>query len=121
MTEKYIPGRQLQPIKDSKERFAVMVAFVADRGGWVTSTPGASAVTIDVLPGSTLPDELSTAGYRVERIGEGERILPGSVVVKYTTGRDGELRPITEGSTAPVTMTQRHAGIARVVRYSFGL
>ncbi len=106
MTEKFAPGRDVQPIKNRKERFAEMVAFVTDRGGWVTSTAGASAVTIDVLPGSTLSDELADAGYKVEEIGEGERILSHAITEAVIIG----------GASRPVMVT--HAGITRVLRFS---
>jgi hypothetical protein len=60
-------------------------------------------VTIEALPGSTLPDELRAAGYDVREIGQGERILPAAIV---------ELR-LKEGSTVV-----KHAGIARVMRWA---
>lgn len=119
MTEKYFPGRQRQEVKDRKERFADMVAFVTGRHGWVTSTPGAPEITIDCLPGSTLPDELAKAGHKIEEIGRGERIIPGVIVENFTAGPEGELVPLPEGSTKPVVMTMRHTGIVTVTRYSF--
>lgn len=102
----YPPGKALQPVKERKERFRDMVAFVADRG-WVVSTPGAAEVTIECLPTSTLPDELAAAGHRIEEIEAGERILPTAITEAV----------ITEGSTVPIMV--RHAGIVRVRRYSF--
>jgi len=85
MTEKFAPGRDAKPIKDRKQRFEEILAFVADRGGWITSTAGAPDVTIDVLPESTLPTELAKAGYKIEEIGEGERILPHAVTETVIT------------------------------------
>ncbi|MET4384377.1 hypothetical protein ABIB73_000112 [Bradyrhizobium sp. F1.4.3] len=110
--------RQVKDRKDRSERFRDMVAFVTDRGGWVTSSPGASEITIDCLPSSTLPTELAKAGHKIEQIGDGERIIPGTIVENFTTGLDGELVPLPEGSTEPVTMTLRHTGIIAVKRYA---
>jgi hypothetical protein len=56
-------------------------------------------------------------GYRVKRIGESERILPTAISQKFTTRADGELVPLTEGSTRPVTMHTTHAGIATVEQF----
>ncbi|WP_426418481.1 hypothetical protein [Bradyrhizobium genosp. A] len=114
-------GTERRPVvrKDRAERFAEMVAFVASRHGWVTSTPGALDITIDCLPGSTLPDELAKAGHKIEEIGRSERIIPGVIVENFTTGVDGELVPLPEGSAEPVVMTVRHTGIVVVRQFSF--
>ena len=56
-----------------------------------------ASITIDCLPGSVLPGELTEAGYRVEEIGEGERILPTSLVESFVIGLDGRREPVTEG------------------------
>ena len=66
-----------------------------------------------------MPDELAKAGYKVEEIGSGERIIPNTIVENLTTGFDGELVPLPEGSTEPVTLTLRHTGIVTVARYTF--
>ena len=98
-----------QPIKDQTraERHAEMVAFVTDRGGWLTSPPGERDATIDCLPGSALPTELAEAGYKVEEIGEGERILLHAITEIV----------IAEEGAAPINVT--HSGIVRVRRYVF--
>jgi hypothetical protein len=51
-------------------------------------------------------------------IGEGERILP-TAVEKFGMRADGELDPLTPGSTRPVAWTVTHAGICKVKRYGF--
>ena len=56
-------------------------------------------------------------GYIVEKTGESQRILSQAMTVKFTTRADGELEPLTEGSTKPVTMHTTHAGIATVEQY----
>jgi hypothetical protein len=76
-------------------------------------------VTIECLPGSTLPDELRKVGYDVTEIGEGKRILPTAIVEKFVTRAGGELEPPTKGSTRPIMSTVTHAGIVKVKRYAF--
>jgi hypothetical protein len=44
---------------------------------------------------------------------EGERILPTAIVERFTVRADGELEPLTEGSTKPIAQTVRHAGISK--------
>jgi hypothetical protein len=78
-------------------------------------------VRIECLPGSTLPDELRNAGYDVGDLGDGERILATAIIERFTTRGDGELEPLVEGSTKPVSLTQTHAGIAGVRRYGFSM
>ena len=51
--------------------------------------------------------------------GTGERILPHSIVEKFTRNADGELVPLTPGSTAKVATTVTHAGIVTTERYEF--
>jgi hypothetical protein len=57
-------------------------------------------------------------GYDVREAGEGERILAGAIE-RFTWRADGELVPLTEGSTRPIAETRTHAGIVTVKRYSF--
>jgi hypothetical protein len=57
-------------------------------------------------------------GYDVTEAGEGERILAGAIVERFTRRADGEL-VLTEGSTRAVAETRTHAGIVTVRRYSF--
>jgi hypothetical protein len=59
------------------------LATVRQRDCWIASIPGAVEVTIECLPGSTLPDELRKVGYDVTEIGEGKRILPTAIVEKF--------------------------------------
>ena len=77
--------------------------------GWCTSIPGAPEVTIEALPGSTLPADLRGIGYNITETGTTERILPNAVVEMV----------LTEGSTVPIKMV--HAGICKVKRFSFSL
>ena len=67
--------------------------------------------------GSPLPALLEGQGYIVEQIGETQRILPHAIVEKFVARADGELEPLTEGSTKPIAQTVTHAGIALVFQY----
>ncbi|WMT78842.1 hypothetical protein [Bradyrhizobium sp. Ash2021] len=58
-------------------------------------------------------------GYDLTEAGEGERILAGAVVERFIRRKDGELEPITPGSTAAVAEVRNHAGVVSVKRYSF--
>jgi hypothetical protein len=91
------------------------------RHGWITGVPGAVGVTIEVLPGSTLPDDLRVLGHRVREAGEGERILSTAITEQFTRRADGELEPLTEGSTKPTTTRVTHAGIATVDQFDLRL
>lgn len=118
-TEKYFPGRAAKPVKTRKERFSEVLAFVNQRGGWVTSIPGDFDVMVECLPSSTLPSDLRAVGWQLQDEGEGERLIPGTIEERLVMGRDGMLMPMTEGSTQPVALLQRHTGIVPVRRYSF--
>lgn len=104
------PKKPPQPVKDRKERFAELNAWIMSRSGaWLVSIPGDFDVLLDVLPGSAVPDELAAQGYRLKEIGESQRILPHAITEIV----------ITEEDAAPIRMT--HFGIVRVLRYSFPL
>jgi hypothetical protein len=108
-------------IDEIKARFAALNEFVTSRHGWITSIPGAIEVTIEVLPGSTLPDDLRGLGHQVHEAGEGERILATAITQQFTLTADGEFEPMTEGSTKPIAETRAHAGICTVKRYAFDM
>jgi hypothetical protein len=40
---------------------------------------------------------------------------------KFVAGPDGELQPLTSGSTRPVAQTATHPGICKIKRYAFGI
>jgi hypothetical protein len=103
------PTRSLT-LPDRKELFGRVLQFVSARSGWITSVPGAKTVTLEVLPGSSLPDELRGKGYTVEENGEGTRLIPHAIVEAV----------VTEGSTRPAYRTT-HAGIVAVDRFTFTL
>ena len=118
---RYFPGRLDRKIDDRKERFASLNSFVRERGGWLTSVPGAATVTMACLPDSPIPDRLRDLGYVVEQIGVSESILPFSVTERFTRGPGGELRHITPGSTEAVVETRHHAGITKVLQFEFDI
>jgi hypothetical protein len=92
---------------------------VTSRHGWITSIPGDTELTMDCLPGSTLPDDLRGFGHQISEAGEGERILATAIIEQFTLTADGEFEPLVEGSTLPIAETRTHAGICRVKRYAF--
>jgi hypothetical protein len=102
---------------DQGKKFRDLNEFISSRHGWITSIPGAVAVTVQCLPGSTLPDDLRGLGHQISEAGEGERILATAITERFTRRADGELEPVTEGSTRPVTRRVTHAGIATVIQY----
>ncbi|WP_316159796.1 hypothetical protein [Bradyrhizobium sp. SZCCHNRI20481] len=114
---RHFPGKQFEPAKRAIERFAALNRWVTARGGWIVSLPGADPVMIEVLPGSSLIDELEEAGYELTSASEGERIVPGRIVQRFATASNGTFEPLTANSTVPVALTTTHAGITRVMRY----
>jgi hypothetical protein len=105
----------------AKAKFEAINEFVHARGGWVTSVPGATKVTVECLPDAALPDDLRAAGYDVREIGDGERILAHRIVEQFVRRADGKLEPLTANSTKPVVETRTHAGIVKVKRYGFDM
>jgi hypothetical protein len=108
-------------IVEAKEKFEAINEFVAERGGWLVSVPGDPAARMECLPDSRLPDDLRGLGHDVREIGDGQRILPHQIVEQFVRRADGELEPVTEGSTKPVAEVRTHAGIVRVKRYGFDM
>jgi hypothetical protein len=106
-------------VKDRKTRFEVLNEVVRSRNGWITSVPGDVDVTIECLPGSSLPDELRAQGYGLTATGDGERIVPTAIIERFRRGADGVLELLTSGSTRPVAQVVTHAGICTVKRYAF--
>jgi len=53
--------------------------------------------------------------------GDGERIVPTAITERLCMGADGQLEPLTIGSTRPVAVTVTHAGIVKVKRYVFNI
>jgi hypothetical protein len=60
-------------------------------------------------------------GYDLRPEGEGQRILPAAIVQEFTLSSSGALEPLAPESTKPIAHTVRHAGICKVLRYSFSL
>lgn len=108
-------------LEDRKERFATLNKFVTERGGWIVSIPGDRDVRVEVLENSSLPEEMSQLGYKLEPDGEGERILPHAITTQVVSDVDGVLTPVTEGSSGRPVITVTHAGIARVLKFTLTL
>jgi hypothetical protein len=66
-------------VQDRKARFAALNEFVRSRNGWITSVPADMEVTIECLPGSSLPEELRTQGYDLVAPRDGERIVAAAI------------------------------------------
>ena len=95
--------------------------FVSERGGWLTSVPGAVDVMLECLPNSGLPDDVARLGYDLKPDGETTRILPAAIEERFTRNGDGTLSLLTEGSTRRLAEVRRHAGIVRTERWSFSM
>jgi hypothetical protein len=52
---------------------------------------------------------------------QGERILHSAIVKKFVRRANGELVPLTEGSTRPIAETRTHAGIVCIARFAFDM
>jgi hypothetical protein len=106
-----------------KERFAALNKWVSENGGWLISVPGEAIVRLECLPNSSLPNALADQGYDLfpEPEGWGERILASAITEHFVMNSRGELEPLTEGSTAPITSTVTHAGIVKTRRFAFAL
>jgi len=65
------------------------------------------------------PAELRATGYDLVPEGEGERILPAAIVQEFTLSSSGAYELATAESTKPVAHIVRHAGIVKVLRYTF--
>ena len=44
-----------------------------------------------------------------------------AITERFCMGADGQLVPLTSGSTRPVAQTVTHAGICRVKRFAFSI
>jgi hypothetical protein len=108
---------------DIKQRFAKVNAFIIERGGWVVSIPGAPEVIFEALPESALPEDLIAMGHDIGPADPPQtmRILAHAIRQRLTLTSCGIFEELTEGSTKPIAETRTHAGIVRVVRYTFSL
>jgi hypothetical protein len=117
----YKPTRPNAEVEGRKRRFDAINSYISMKGGWVVSIPGSDTVTFECMPASTLPAELEAAGYDLVPADppETSRILAAPIEVRMTLSSSGAFEEMTEGSTKPVAQIRTHAGIARVLRYSF--
>jgi hypothetical protein len=116
--QRRLPVRDVNPEFD---RVGVLNEFVRSRNDWISSVPGDFDVTIEVLAGTSSPDELQARGYDLTATGDGERIVPTAITERFCMGADGELVPLTSGSTGALAQVVTHAGVVRVQRYAFML
>jgi hypothetical protein len=123
-TSKYVPlaAEEKGKVAERKARFETINEEIRKAGGWITSIPGNRIIDFECLPGNPLPDRIRESGFNVHEDGEGERILPTSVVERFVRAGDGSFELATE-ETAPDKLSHRvtHAGIARVERFWFDM
>jgi hypothetical protein len=118
--DNYKPGKT-DPVAERKARFDQINQFIMAGGGWVTGIPGGPVVDFEVLEKSAIPLALTQHGYDVRPADppEGQRLLAAPIVEKLTLTSSGAFEPLTDGSTKAVVEIRTHAGIVRVMRYSF--
>lgn len=117
-------GRKPSPAEklvEHKREFAVLNRWITTRGGWIVSIPGDLSVRIEVLEGSSVPEELREEGYVLTSLGESERILHTAVEQKFVRAPDGTFVPVTPGSSGPVALVTQQAGLVTVLRFGFNL
>ena len=121
--DRYKPRKPGEEIETRKQLFDQLNKFVMSRNGWITSIPGADTVTLETLPDSTLPAELISLGYDVVPADppEGQRILAGSIVERFGKTSSGAYALLSPESTEAIAEIRTHAGIVRVLRYTFSL
>jgi hypothetical protein len=96
-------------LEDRKAKFAAINEFVISAGGWLVSIPGEREVRLECLETSDLPQKLRDAGYELREDGEGQRIVPHAITERFTRGE----------STRPVVHRVTHAGLCKVLKFSF--
>lgn len=102
-------------IEHRKRMFAGLNSYVTERGGWLTSIPGAWTITMECLPGSPLPDALRGLGWDVEPTGQTrERLLANAITEKLTRTSSGAYEFAAENSSKPVALRIHHAGFREV-------
>ena len=71
-----------------RELWSRLLAFIKNRGGFVTSIIDKSPLRFECPQGSTLPDALREKGFEARSCGTSERLMPKSEIVKQpgTTG-----------------------------------
>jgi hypothetical protein len=114
-------GKPSQALADRKKLFAGLNTFIGDMGGWTVSIPGAAEVRFECLPDSTIPAELRSLGYDVQRDSppEGQRIIGSAIVQRLALTSSGAFEAMTAESTKAVASTVTYAGIATVERWWF--
>jgi hypothetical protein len=86
---------------------------------WIISSPGSDTVLVETLTTSGWPDELRGRGYSLREVAGGTRILPHAFHQPMQIGANGELIPVTEDSTRPVSMIIYGTGPQPTRRFEF--
>jgi hypothetical protein len=114
------PSPRRKPIESRKEQFDKLNRFVKSKNAWLISTPGDREATLECLADSMVPAEMRKAGYALEELPPGERILHSAITERFARRVDGQLELLTPGSTQRVAQ-MTHAGIVKTRRFSFAL
>jgi hypothetical protein len=119
--DRYISGKPSDDVVAHRRLFDGLNEYIMKHGGWVTSIPGRAEVVFEALPASRLPAQLIELGYNVKPADPaiGQRLLANAVSQRLSLTSSGAFEEMTEGSTKAVAEIRTHAGIVRVVRYSF--
>jgi hypothetical protein len=80
--------------------------------------PGHVDVSARIIATGSTP---GARGYGLVATGDGERIGATAITERFCTGADGELEPLTSGSTRAVAQVVTHAGICKVKRYALSI
>jgi hypothetical protein len=88
-------------------------------GAFIISSPGATEVIVEVLPGNDWPEALKERGFPIEWSGNGQRVMPFAYEEPMVQNADGTLGVLTLGSTKEISFVKREPGIARTERYAF--
>ena len=92
----------------SRDRWHALNAFIAKRGGIITSLPMHWPIIFETSADTTLPGELQALGYTVKPIGTVRRLRPHATRETLITGR----------SSAPeYTISMSHAGIVELCQW----
>jgi len=95
-------------LADRKEPFAAINSLcIAAGNAWLTSVPGDIEVRIEATAGSSIPERLREAGYRLFEEQPGQRLVPHAITEQITRDDGTVIRRTT------------HAGIIEVQRFSF--
>jgi hypothetical protein len=79
------PYTDYQKYSEKQKRlFQIFSAYVTERGGWITSTPGQKQVRFEVPALSEIPIRLREKNISLAYVGEGTRVASSNVALPVT-------------------------------------